>query len=288
MGMTKYRAFVAVVEYGSLTKAAKAMGYSQPGIGKIISTLEDELNIKLFTKTGTSLTLTDDGKIVFALCKDIIKKEDELFNTVNAVNGLIAGTIKIGALNSLLLDFMPKLLETFSNAYPNIQISLEQFSNGGTIEALRSDTIDIGFTSEFNVKGLEFHPLFKDPCRLIVSRRHALAAYDTISTSALNGCQMIVEPSTGNDAFRAAQNKHKFSPVIRYYVHADAAAQAMVAANLGAYIIPDLQCHNLPSDIKVIEFEEDIYRVMGYGIKSHKSISNAVKELISVAKNLHR
>lgn len=152
------------------------------------------------------------------------------------------------------------------------------------IETLRDGTIDIGFTSEFNVKGLEFIPLFKDPCRLIVSNQHPFASYDKIPISALNGCEMIAEPPGGDEAIKAVKKKHKFTPVVRYYIHADAAAQAMVAANLGAYIIPDLQCHTLPEGIKVIEFEEGVYRVMGCAVKSLKKTSSAVKEIINIAK----
>ena len=284
MDTTKYRAFVNVVEQGNMTKAAKVMGYSQPGIGKMIDSLESELNLTLFDRNGATMKLTDSGKLIYTLCKDLVKRENEMINAANAINGLITGSVKIGALNSLLLDFMPKVLKMYSNAYPNIQITLEQHSNGSTIEALHNGTIDIGFTSEVNEKGLEFIPLFKDPCRLIVGKQHAFASYDKIPISALNGCEMIAEPAGGDEAIKAVKKKEKFTPIIRYYIHADAAAQAMVAAGLGAYIIPELQCNHLPDGIKKIEFEEDVYRTMGCALRSSKKASPAIKELIRIAK----
>ena len=73
------------------------MGYSQPGISKMIESLEDELHVTLFLRNHSSLELTENGKQLYVFCKQIIKYEDALLDTAKAMNGLITGSVRIGA-----------------------------------------------------------------------------------------------------------------------------------------------------------------------------------------------
>lgn len=284
MSLVKYRAFVNVAELGSLTKAAKLMGYSQPGISKMMDSLEDELNISLFIRNGPAIELTDNGKQVYSYCKKIVKCDDDLVNAVNAMNGLLTGSIHIGALNSVIQSFVPNIIKSYSSVYPKIQIYLNEIPTGEIIKQLKSNTIDIGFTSEFNFRGLEFIPLFKDRIRLIVNKNHPFASYGKISIKTLNGCDFITLPSEGRDLIDVVMGTEKFTPIVTYCVHSDAAAVSMVAADLGVYIISDLQCQHLPENVVKLEFEEDLFRVKGIGIQSQKKASPALKEMIKIAK----
>ena len=284
MSLVKYRAFIHVVEHGSLTKAARLMGYSQPGISKMIESLEDELHVTLFLRNHSSLELTENGKQLYVFCKQIIKYEDALLDTAKAMNGLITGSVRIGALNSIIVEFVPELIRAFSEDYPIIQIYLYETSFLGIIEQLKDNLLDIGFTSKFEAKGLEFIPLFKDPIRLIVNKNHPLASYKTISIKDLNGCDFIMIPSIGDDLINVIKGEEKFTPVVKYYVHSDVAAVAMVSKNLGVYIISELQCDNLPDNVIKLNFEKDVYRIMGIGINSLKTSSPTLKELVKVSK----
>lgn len=284
MSFIKYRAFIHVVELGSLTKAAEALQYSQPGISKMMDSLEEELNLSLFVRKGPALELTENGKQIYVYCKDIVRREDELINAANAMNGLLTGTIRIGALNSIILDYTPNVIKAYSNAHPMIQIFLDELSYAEIIEDLKNGTIDIGFTSMFSEKSLEFIPLFNDPIRLIVNKDHPLASCGKIPISALDDSDFISLPSGGDDLLVVVKNTQKFTPVNKYYVHSDAAAVAMVAADLGVYIISEMQCKNLPENVVKKEFEEDLFRVMGIGIKYAKNVSPAIKEMIRISK----
>ena len=82
----------------------------------------------------------------------------------------------------------------------------------GIIEQLKDNLLDIGFTSKFEAKGLEFIPLFKDPIRLIVNKNHPLASYKTISIKDLNGCDFIMIPSIGDDLINVIKGEEKNSP----------------------------------------------------------------------------
>ena len=285
MNLIKYRAFIKTAEYGSLTKAAKDLKYSQPGISKMIETLENEWDISLFSKNRSYMELTDNGKQLYSYCKEIIRIEDELNDTVNAMHGLLTGYIRIGALNSIIIDFVPNVIKTYTNTYPIIQISLNELNSFDVVSHLKENMIDIGFTSKFSEKGLEFIPLFRDPIRLIVNKEHPFAVYDKVPISALNGCEFIMLPPEGQDLITVVKKRERFQAAVKFHVHSDIAAISMVAANLGAYIISDMQCNNLPDNVVKKEFQEDVYRVMGIGMRNQKTISPALRELINIAKS---
>lgn len=286
MGFTKYRAFVHVVECGSLTKAAVMMGYSQPGVSKMVESLEAELKVSLFVRNGSSLKLTENGRRIYAYCKEIVQRYDDMINVTNAMNGLLTTNLRIGAVNSMMQAYVPQLIKAYSDAYPSVLISLDELNSYDIIDALKNNNIDVGFTNSFDLPGMEFVPLFNDPVRLIVNTASPLASKKKIPVSALNGCNIITIPSKGDDLIAAVRKTYNFNSVSRYTVHSDAAAIAMVSAGLGSYIISEMQCHRLPENVVKLEFKEDIHRVMGMGFHTYSIMPPALEEMKKAAAEL--
>lgn len=285
MSFTKYRAFIRVVELGSITKAAAELGYSQPGVSRMLDSLEDELGITLLIRNNTSVAPTEEGRQILDHCREIVKHENDLFDLTNSIKGLICGKIRIGALNSMVVNYTPKIINTFSSAYPNIELILSEISFSQIIRQLLNNTIDIGFTSEFNEKNLKFYPLFNDPSVLIINEKHPFASYDKVPVSALNGCDFIMPEKGWDDPVAAVLKKKKFTPVVKYRVQSDTGAISMVSENLGVYIMSSMQKHFLPENVLVKEFEEKAYRIMGFGVRSLKAASPAIKEFIKITKS---
>ena len=136
MSFTKYRAFIRVVELGSITKAAAELGYSQPGVSRMLDSLEDELGITLLIRNNTSVAPTEEGRQILDHCREIVKHENDLFDLTNSIKGLICGKIRIGALNSMVVNYTPKIINTFSSAYPNIELILSEISFSQIIRQL--------------------------------------------------------------------------------------------------------------------------------------------------------
>ena len=136
MSISKYRAFIKVAESGSLTKAAKQLGYSQPGISHMVDSLYTEMGFPLLIRNKDKIVPTENGKKVLYYCYQIIKNETYLQETVSAINGLLEGTISMGAYNSLMVGFLPHAVRNFSNVYPNIELHLREVACGEFHELL--------------------------------------------------------------------------------------------------------------------------------------------------------
>lgn len=285
MNILKYRAFAKVIELGNITRAAKELGYSQPGISHMLDALEDEFGFPLLVRSKNSITPTEEGKKILYFCNQIIKNEFLLRDTIDSIKGLTSGTIHIGGLNSTMVSFVPKLVYEFNKAYSNIEVHLAEYTVSELKEQLQNGKIDIAFTIEDIPKGFDFQPLFKDPLCLLVNRQHPFAAYDKIPISSLNGCDFIMPYESWNDNTAIVQAKQPFSPHIKHYVAGDFTGIHMVSANLGVFILSKLQTYHLPATVVAKKLEGDFYRTVGICTKSFKHISPTLKEFLYVVKS---
>lgn len=284
MSLIKYQAFIKVVEFGNITKAAKELGYSQPGISHMLDALENEFGFPLLIRSKDCIRPTEEGQRILQYCYQIVKSETLLRETAASINGLISGTLRIGAMNSTLVSFVPKLVYEFSHVYSNIEIHLQEYTITELQEQLQNRNIDIAFTTDDTPKGFNFYPFFHDPLCLVINSSHPFAAYDKIPVHMLNGCDFIMPFPNWDDNVLTVQNKQTFVPNIKHYVASDNAGIHMVAENLGVYIISRLQADLLPERVVAKDFEGDFHRTVGICVRSIKNATPALREFINIAK----
>lgn len=283
MNTMNYRAFIKVVELGSITKAAKALDYSQPGISHMLNALEDEVGFPLVIRSRDAILPTEDGKKLLFFCQQIVKNEDAFYHTVSSINGIMAGSIKIGAYNSLLIKFIPSLVTHFAKLYPKVEIQLFEKANLDIQTSMMNGGIDAAFMSDDVPKGFEFYKLFSVPVGVIMHCDHPLAAYDKIPIHMLNGHEFIMPGRGWDDIYNSVQAVQPFVPVVRHYVASDNAVFSMISDNFGMYIISKLQLPQLPPNVVFREFEENVQRNIGICVKSLKHASPTLKEFVRVS-----
>ncbi len=280
--MMKYKAFVKVVELGSLTKAAKELGYSQPGISYMLNSLEEEVGFPLLQRSKDSIVPTEDGKKILNCCYVLGRAEANLRETAQSINGVLSGTLRIAALNSLAVNYVPPVIKKYTERFPQIDIYLEELSIPDINNALQSTKCDIAFISKEFPKGFEFHPLFDDPLGVCMHSTHPLAQKEFVDIADLNNYDFIMPMPGWDDLYEIVQKTEAFVPMISHHVASDRGAIAMVASNLGISILPKLQTLCLPHDITWRKFSVDCSRTLGYCIKSSANASPALREFIEI------
>ena len=284
MSISKYRAFVTVVEAGNLTKAASQLGYSQPGISHMVDSLEAEMGFPLLIRNKDRIIPTEDGKKIISYCYDILRKEESLRETVSSINGIMEGDINVGTYCSLSAKYIPRTVKAFSNAYSKINFHLYEIEAGAFDGALNKGLIDIAFMSEYIPKGYQFIPLFKDMARVIMRKDHPLANCGQLVPSMLNGCDFIMPVPGFDDIISSIQAESPFTPNVKYYTASDICAISMVQTGLGISVISSLQVNLLPPDVIARDLGKNYGRSLGICVRSLKHLSPAVKELIRIAK----
>jgi DNA-binding transcriptional LysR family regulator len=119
------RAFLVTAEEGSLSAAARALGMTQPTLGRQVSALEQTLNIQLFDRVGTGLTLTPTGLELLAHVKRMGEAANSLSLSATGLSMTLEGNVCISATESMAYFTLPPLIAELRDLYPGIQIEIE-------------------------------------------------------------------------------------------------------------------------------------------------------------------
>lgn len=99
--MQRYIALQKIVELGSFTKAANLLGYTQPAMSQMISSLEKELSIKLLYRSRYGVHLTLEGEKLYPFIQRTVAQYQSMLEMVKEIRGLESGVIKIGTFSSV-------------------------------------------------------------------------------------------------------------------------------------------------------------------------------------------
>ncbi len=121
---TYVQSFIAVTKHGSLSAAAKALGASQPTMGRHIKALEEDLRLQLFERTATGLELTVIGAEILQYAEQMGVIANQLALVAGGRSQAIAGTVRITASEVVASYILPDILSALHLAEPEIQIEL--------------------------------------------------------------------------------------------------------------------------------------------------------------------
>ena len=179
MNYTQIRSFNAVTKHRSFTKAAKILSVSQSAISEQVKSVESRFKIKLFIRNGSGISLTDYGKKLYDITKDIDDIHEQALNLLKSSNKLTSGTLNIGTVAPIHL--MP-ILSKFSKKFPKINCNIV-FGNSVQIkEKLLRKEIDIGILADINDQSqLYSKPLVRDKLLLFASIKNTISKTKSIS-----------------------------------------------------------------------------------------------------------
>ncbi len=118
------RSFLAVAEAGSLSAAARAIGISQPTLGRHIRDAEAQFGVPLFQRIATGLRLTDAGQALLAPAQDMRNAAARVGMVAACSSGAMAGTVRITASRVMSHHVLPALIARLRMEEPAIQIEL--------------------------------------------------------------------------------------------------------------------------------------------------------------------
>lgn len=231
------RTFRAVVQHGSLTNAAEALGRTPSAVSMMLRQFEENVGAPLF-ESGRKARLTSLGQMV----DDIARREIEHFNrTVEAIEGLSraqSGLVRLAVTPSLGQSLAPGVIAAFRRDHPGVRIELRDMTTAEIHAALRADAADIGLASDGPLPGFEGQVLLSDPFGVVCHSEHELARdWDRLTWSDLVGVEFIENGLCGQITDAA------FGPVLagaRLVAPNTSSLLALVRAGMGTTVLPQL------------------------------------------------
>lgn len=278
--MNRYIALQKIVELGSFSKAADALGYTQSSMSQMIASLEDELSMKLLNRLRSGVTLTIEGMELYPYVERAIYQYTAMEEKAKEIRGLETGVIRMGTLASISAHWMPSLLKEFQQRYPHVEFVIHQGDYTSIQEWIKTGAIDFGFVSPNAVTGIETIVLKEGAMLAVLPKKHPLAKKQAIPLTDLsNEPFILLEEGHYYEPLEAFQSLG-ITPKVKYTIHDDYAIMTMVEAGLGISILAELVLHRTNYQLELRPTEPPIMRTIAIGYKDKTSLPIASKRFI--------
>lgn len=276
----KYMAFITTVEYGSFTKAAEVLHYSQSGISRMIHDLEEEWRVSLLERGRAGVRLTSDGLQLLPYVQNVCAEYQKLQEQVDAINGLETGLIRIGTFSSVATHWLPNIIREFQKDYPQIDYELLLGDYTEIEHWILEGRVDCGFLRLPTQPELDTIFLEQDKLLVVLPEEHPLTEYDRIPVAALCNDPFLLLEKGAKAEVSEIFERCSLSPNTRFTTWDDYAVMSMVESGLGISILPQLILRRIPYRIVIKELEVPAFRKIGLAIKDKKRAPLAVKRFL--------
>ncbi|MBP3038610.1 LysR family transcriptional regulator [Bacillaceae bacterium Marseille-Q3522] len=254
--------FVAVVKYGSFTKAAQALFVTQPTISKMIKSIEEELGVTLFDRSGRNVKLTDAGKIIYSQAFIIIKSFHNLSSEIDDLIHLKTGNIHIGLPPMVGSRFFPKIIQEFHYHYPNISIQLVEDGAKKIEQDVADGTLDLGVVVlPTNDSLFHTYSFVKENLVVIIHPNHPLSARNSFTITDFEHVPFILyrKDFTLHDRIMNECERSGYKPKIIAESSQWDFIGEMVAANLGIALLPAPIAREIkPNRVKIVPLADPV------------------------------
>lgn len=143
MELRQLRYFVAIVDHGSMSRAAGVLHIAQPALTQQIRQLEEELGAQLLHRSAQGVLCTDAGKTFYEHAQAILKQVSDARSAVAQSTSKPSGTVALGIPQSVSGALALPLLTAIRNSYPEITLQLTEELSGNLIDQLKSGRINL-------------------------------------------------------------------------------------------------------------------------------------------------
>ena len=289
MDEVKCEALITAAEQGSLSRAARILGYTQPGISRMIHSLEEELGFPLLIRTKKGVELTPNGKTVLPYLEETVRAARLTHETSASILGLLSGTLTIGCYYSVSSMILPPLLKRFGTDYPRVRIILREGTNAELAEALENRTIDFSLAAP-TPESLECDhiPILEDELVVWLPPSHPLAGKTAFPLEALTSYPFIItQPGQDTDIDRLL-SKYHIHPDFHFATKDAYSTYRMVEAGLGISFNQSLFARGWKGNVVNLPFDPPQVIHLDISIPSLKEASPAAKKFIQYVEEAYR
>ena len=244
MELRHLRYFTAVVQWKGYREASRRLHIAQAAISRTVADLEQELGLKLFSRTGRMAQLTPEGKVFYTEAVRALAQTESAINAAKrAAKGEI-GELSIGFLGSATFVFLPELVRSYKAQNPGVKLTLQELDPQRQEDAFDRGLIDIGFTRALTPersKTLSSRSLYRDPMLAVlpVSRK---VTTKRLRIADLANERFVLFHREGAfglfDTIVGMCNDAGFSPRVEYEADRVQTVLSLVEAEEGVSIVP--------------------------------------------------
>ena len=287
MTVKQLRAFLAVAQTLSFTRACERLHLSQPALSLAIKGLEETLGGPLLIRSTRSVRLTPEGEALLPLAKRLLTDWDNTEEELRQHFTLQLGRVALAAMPSIACNRLPRALRDFRQRFPRVNVTVHDVINERVIDMVRQQQVELGIAFEPESReGIAFLPLFEDTFVAVVPPELPLARADSIAWSTLLQYDFITlqRPSMVRILLEQTLADRDITLPVAFESHQLATVGRMVASGLGVSAVPALcrdQMHELGARCIPL-LDPPIQRTVGVVVSAGQELSTAARALHEV------
>jgi LysR family hydrogen peroxide-inducible transcriptional activator len=193
MTLTELRYIVAVARERHFGRAAEACFVSQPTLSVAIKKLEEELDVKIFERGSSEVSMTPLGESIVRQAQQVIEQAQGIREIAKRGKDPLAGPLRLGIIYTIGPYLLPELVKNAIEHTPQMPLILQENFTVKLLDMLRTGELDCAIMAEpFPDTGLAIAPLYDEPFMAAVPRTHALAARQSITSEELKRETMLL------------------------------------------------------------------------------------------------
>ena len=199
VGIKELEVFLAAAEQENFSVAARKLHMSQPSVSFQIQSLEQQLKVQLFQRTGHRIQLTQAGRDLLPIANEMLNLSSQIEDLMEAQHSVVTGSLQIGCTTTPGRYILPVLIGAFRERYPGVRSLVETSSDRAAVEEklLAKETHFGIFGLPPKSKKLEVWPIYTDELVLAVSTGHPWAARGQVAPQELREVDWVMrEPGS--------------------------------------------------------------------------------------------
>ena len=239
MELRHLRYFVAVAENLNFTKAAAKLHLAQPSLTRQIHNLEEEIGVRLLSRSKSHVALTEEGRCFLTDARRILALATESILAVQRLSRGETGELNIAYLPNFDFELLPETLRAFRQAFPHIALNLFDMSPAEQFRALEAGKIDLGFVGlpPPAGSGLYWECVTRHRTIAVLPSKHRLARKRQVRLTDLENMFFVGMSERTHPGFRDWLNRTcqqvGFTPRVLQDAELEAALMTFVAEGLG-------------------------------------------------------
>ncbi|WP_042357399.1 LysR family transcriptional regulator [Bacillus rubiinfantis] len=190
MNVENIEAFVYAVHLGSFVKTAEALYLTQPSVTARIHSLESDLNVKLFHRSGKTISLSEQGKLFLPYAENILHSYQEAKCKLQQPLAS-PDDVKIGCASSISNYILPEILPAFKRAFPKVNIKIITGHSNDILEKLLQKKVDFGLVRTVTHGEIESLLFCHDPIGLFAPLHHPLLQKSQVTIEEISELPLI-------------------------------------------------------------------------------------------------
>jgi DNA-binding transcriptional LysR family regulator len=268
LDLDRLRALSAVATYGSVSAAADVLHVTTSAVSQQVAKLERETGHKLLERNGRGVRLTDAATLLASHAERILAMVEQAESDLEAQRGEVVGELAVAAFPTAARGLVPAALRTLGRRHPRLRVALREQEPHATVPLAVRGEIDLGIVQDwFNVPlavpdGLVKASLLDDVADVALPPGHPLGDRPVIDLGELHA-ESWISASPGaicRDWLVHTLRSAEMEPRVAHTADEYATQLALVAAGLGAAVVPRLGRGDVPSGVHIVPVRPSLTR----------------------------